>query len=74
MNPMNFMHLKPLIEQFHERHPKFVEFFGYAGQHIEEDSLLEISITDPSGSKIVTNIRITQEDLEFVEQLRQTLE
>jgi len=74
MNPMNFMHLKPMIEQFRDRHPKFVEFFGYAGQHIGEDSLLEISITDASGSKIVTNIRITPEDLEFVDQLRQTLE
>ena len=74
MNPMGFMQLKPMIEQFQERHPKFVEFFGYAGQHIQEDSLLEISITDSDGSKIVTNIRITQEDLDFVEQLRQTLE
>ena len=74
MNPMGFMQLKPLIEQFQARHPRFVEFFGYAGQHIQENSLLEISITDASGSKIVTNIRITPEDLELVEQIRKTLE
>ena len=74
MNPMGFMQLRPMVEQFQARHPKFVEFFGYAGQHIQEDSLLEISITDAEGSKIVTNIRITQEDLDFVKQLRQTLQ
>lgn len=69
MNPMTLLHLKPMFEQFRERHPKFVQFFGYAGTHLKEDALLEISITDADGKKIVTNIRLTQEDIELGNQL-----
>lgn len=63
MDPMAFLKFKPMLEQFRERHPKFVSFFGFAGQHIKEDSLLEISVTDPDGKKIVTNIRVSPEDI-----------
>ena len=63
MNPMAFLQFKPMLEQFRERHPKFVSFFSFAGQHIKEGSLLEISVTDPDGKKIVTNIRVSPEDI-----------
>lgn len=74
MNPMALMHLKPMLEQFRDRHPKFVQFFGYAGSHLTEDSLLEISITDAEGKKIVTNMRVTPEDLEMYNTLQNLLQ
>lgn len=70
MNPMALMHLKPMLENFSTRHPKFVQFFGYAGQTMGENSLLEISITDANGQKAVTNIRVSAEDLELLSQLK----
>lgn len=70
MNPMAFLSLKPKMEQFRERHPKFVQFFSYAGSHLAEDSLLEISITDADGKKIVTNIRLSAEDLELFQEMQ----
>lgn len=73
MNPMAFLHIKPLFEQFSQRHPRFVQFFGYASQSIGEDSILEISVTDASGRRAVTNIRVAAEDLELVEQLRKLM-
>ncbi len=63
MNPKDMMKMKPMLEEFHERHPKFVEFFSYAGQSISEDALIEIGITDPDGKKIITNMRVEPDDV-----------
>ncbi len=73
MNPIALMHIKPMMEKFQERHPKFIQFFGYAGQNIEEDSLIEISVTSADGRKAVTNIKLSQEDLEFAKKLKELL-
>lgn len=70
LNPMAFLKIKPLFEQFRERHPKFVEFLGFAPQHLGEDSILEIIITRADGYTAKTNIRVSAEDLELVEQLK----
>lgn len=74
MNPMALMRLKPMMEQFRERHPKFVQFFGYAGSHLTEDAVLEISVTDADGKKIVTNIRLTPEDLALYNELQNMMQ
>ena len=47
-----------------------VEFLGAAPQQLGEDSLLEITIKSADGYTTKTNIRITAEDLELVEQLK----
>ncbi len=73
MNPLALMQIKPLLEGFQERHPKFLQFFHYAGQNVEEDSLIEISVTSADGQKAITNIRLTQEDLELAEKLRELI-
>ncbi len=69
-NPMSIMRLKPLFEQFRDRHPKFLQFFAFAGQHVREESLIEISVTSPDGKKMVTNMRVKHEDLELFDELR----
>lgn len=71
MNPIALMKLKPLFEQFRERHPKFVEFLGFAPQQLGEDSFMEIKITRADGYTTKTSIRVSAEDLDLVEQLRQ---
>ncbi len=70
MNPLALMHIKPLFEKFSERHPKFVQFFGYAAQNLGEGSKLEISITSAGGNTAKTNIIVAPEDLELIEQLK----
>jgi hypothetical protein len=69
MNPMAFLKIKPLFEQFRDRHPKFVAFLGAAPQELGEDSLLEIKIKRADGFTTKTNIRISAEDLELISQL-----
>jgi hypothetical protein len=73
MNPLVLMRIKPLLEGFQERHPKFIQFFGYAGQNVDEGSLIEISVTSADGRKAITNIRIAQEDLELMEKLKELM-
>ncbi len=70
MNPMSLMRLKPLFEQFRERHPKFLMFFSAAGQCVTEESLIEISVTSPEGKKMITNMRVKQEDLALFDELK----
>ena len=73
MNPKAMMQLKPMMEEFRDRHPRFVEFFSYAGQSISEDALIEIGITDAEGRKIITNMRVEPEDLELFALMRSML-
>lgn len=67
------MQMKPLMEQFRERHPKFVKFFGYVGNRITDGTLIEISVTGADGKKVITNLRVSQEDLALVEQMKNLL-
>ncbi len=73
MNPLTLMHIKPLLEGFRDRHPKFLQFFGYASQNMREGSLLEIRITSADGKKAVTNLRIAQEDVELIEKMQEII-
>ncbi|MBR7085349.1 MAG: hypothetical protein IKI37_09275 [Oscillospiraceae bacterium] len=73
MNPLTLMHMKPLLEGFRDRHPKFLQFFGYASQNMGEGSLLEIRITSADGKKAVTNIRVSPEDVELIEKMQEIM-
>ncbi len=73
MNPIAMMQLKPLLEGFRDRHPKFLQFFAYAGQKATAGSLVEISLTGEDGQKIITNIRISPEDVELFRQIKDLL-
>lgn len=70
MNPMALMQMKGLLDRFKGNHPKVPMFFSAAAKSIEEGSIIEISVTSPDGRKINTNMRVTAEDLELVEQLK----
>ena len=70
MNPMALMQLKGLYDKFKNNHPKVPMFFKAAGQNIGEGSIIEISITDPQGKKMTTNMKVSEEDIELFQQLK----
>lgn len=45
-------------------------FLSDAARSMGEGSVIEMSVTSPDGRKITTNMKINQEDLELVEQLK----
>lgn len=70
INPMALMQMKGLLDRFKNNHPKVPMFLTDAARSMGEGSVIEISVTSPDGRKITTNMRVNQEDLELVEQLK----
>ena len=66
MNPMNLLKLKPLVSGFRKRHPKAEKFVKAALQIADAGSVAEVKFTTSQGKTIVTNIKLTPEDMELV--------
>lgn len=71
MNPMALMQIKGMLDTFKKNHPKVPMFFSAAAQSIGEGSIVEMTITNPDGKKICTNMKVTQDDIQLVQQLKQ---
>jgi len=71
MNPQALMQLMSAWNTFKGKHPKFPAFLSaIMKQGIKADTVIEISITDPDGKKIETNLKVTQSDLELFESIK----
>lgn len=71
MNPTTMMKLMGMKSQFEKNHPKFVAFLQHVmSRPMEAGTILEISIQRPGEDKICTNIRVTESDLEMLEQIK----
>lgn len=72
MNPMKLLQLKNLWEQFTARHPKFPHFLKAVSQTAaQEGTIFEIQVTTPDGKTLASNLKITREDLELLQMLRE---
>ena len=71
MNPGAIMQVMNAWNTFQGNHPKFPAFLeALKRQGIKEESIIEISITDPNGQKIETNIKVKASDLELFNSLK----
>lgn len=71
MNPADMMKAMQAWGTFTKNHPKFPAFLqAMRAQGIKEGSVIELSITDPNGQKIETNILVKPEDMELFNSLR----
>ena len=71
MNIPDFMKAKNAWDTFTLNHPKFPAFLNAArSMGIKEGTVIGVSITDPSGQIIETNVKVTASDLELFEMLR----
>lgn len=67
VNPMQIMKLADRWRIFSSQHPRFVDFVRDIGRSsMQEGTILELKVTEPDGRVKVTNIRLTQEDLESI--------
>lgn len=72
MNPSAIMQVMGAWNEFKGNHPKFPAFLdALKRQGIKEDTIIEISITDPNGTKLETNIKVKKSDLELFASLRE---
>ena len=70
MNPMAALRLRPLVKQFRENHPKVPAFFKAAASAVDVGSVVEMKVTSADGKELVSNIRITEQDIELIRELR----
>ena len=71
MNPAMLFKIKGMWEQFVQNHPKFPMFLNaLKNSGMGEGSIIEIQITQPDGQQLKTNIKVTESDMELIEQLK----
>lgn len=68
-NFMKIFQLKSLWDRFIQNHPK-LPLFGQAvmAQAVREGTVIEISVTTAEGQNLVTNLKISPEDMALLEE------
>lgn len=59
-----------MLDRFKKNHPKVPMFFSAAGQNIDVGTVLEVKVTTTDGKELCTNMKVTQEDMELIRQLK----
>lgn len=71
INPMALLGLKNDFDKFKNNHPKFLQFAKALTQAgIQEGTILECKVVTVDGQELQTNIKITADDLELYEKLK----
>ncbi len=74
MNPAAFFRMKSDLKQFQEAHPKFTAFLHYAFRHgLKEDNVVVVTIRQPDGTETRSNLRLSENDVRMLEDLREIL-
>ena len=68
---MDIMKFQGMWNEFTSRHPKFPLFLNALSQHgITEGTILEIQVKQPNGTELSSNLKITKEDMELFQKLK----
>lgn len=71
MNPMKLLQYKNDCEQFLGRHPKLPRFFEAVSEEaLEAGTVIEVNVTTEEGKNYVSNIRLSELDIELIRNLR----
>ncbi len=74
INPMKLMQMKNAWNEFTGRHPKLPKFFEAVSQKaLREGTVMEISVTTPEGETLASNIRLTEEDMALIRELKEMM-
>ncbi len=69
-NPMALLQLKERFDTLRIEHPKFLAFLRAIRENaVAEGSVLEMKVTTPDGSEYISNIRMTNNDVEAMKLL-----
>ena len=71
MNPMAILQIKSLLDKFKNNHPKIPMFFSAAAQSIDENSIIEIKVATAEGQNLITNMKVTSDDIELFKELKE---
>ncbi len=72
INPMDLFKVKGLLGEFGTNHPKFFPFLQAVAQAgAKEGTVVEMTVTTPEGTKMETNLRLSESDLELIRLIRE---
>lgn len=70
LNPLTLLKMKDRLKVFNQEHPRVRQFFHKIKEEgLPEGSVLEMKVTLPDGREQVTNIRMTEQDVETIRML-----
>lgn len=70
-NPAAILQMMNLWNRFKQNHPKFPKFMTAVYQNgIKEGSIIEINVTTADGQTLNSNLKISADDMELIEQLK----
>jgi len=70
MNPMDSLKIVECLTKFNKEHPKVLPFFRAASSVMEEGTVLELKVIPKNDEEIITNIRVTENDLKTLEMIK----
>lgn len=71
INPMALLGLKNDFDKFKNNHPKFLQFAkALTKSGIQEGTIMECKVITVDGQELQTNIKITADDLELFDKLK----
>ena len=72
INPAMIFEIKSSWERFTVSHPKFPKFLQAAAANdvMREGTILEINITTPEGRELSTNLKLTTDDLQLIDDIK----
>ena len=68
-NPMEMLQLNSRFTIFGKQHPRVVSFFKENGRELKEGNVVECKIKTKEGKELLTNMRISAEDVETLKML-----
>ncbi len=64
------MKIKQGGEKFAAAHPRFLRFLQVVAEKgVQVGGVLDVTLTAPDGEQIQSNIRLSQEDVDFIKEL-----
>lgn len=70
-NPAALFQMMNLWSRFQKNHPKFPKFLSAVTQNgIKAGSIIEVRVTTAAGESFDSNLKITEDDMEIIEQLK----
>lgn len=71
MNPSAMFQVMEAFKRFQNNHPKVVSYVKIVfGPGLPEGTVLEITCTKPGEEPVTTNMKITQDDLDLLQSLK----
>lgn len=69
--PADIMKFMGMKKRFESNHPRFVSFIqDVISRGVQEDCIIEVSITRPDGTKTCANMKVLASDVEMFNELK----